>query len=42
MHDIDGFHWGFGFGHWSIGILIWLGIIVLIVWLVKSLFENKG
>lgn len=42
MHGEAGFHWGFGLGHWSIGILIWISIIVLIVWLIKAILGGKG
>ena len=38
MHDGNGFHWFFGFGHWAYGTLIWITIIALLVWLIKSLF----
>ena len=41
MHGDQGFHWGFGLGHWSIGLLIWISIIVLIVLLLKMLFDKK-
>ncbi len=41
MHGEDGFHWGFGFGHWSIGLLIWIILIALIIWLIKTYFDDK-
>lgn len=41
MHGEDGFHWGFGFGHWSFGLLLWIVVILVIVWLLKSIFRNK-
>jgi hypothetical protein len=35
MHD--GSHWGFGFGHWGLGVLFWIGVIVVIVLVIRSL-----
>ncbi len=35
MHDMSDWHWGFGFGHWTLGILFWFLIIVAIVALLK-------
>jgi hypothetical protein len=37
MHDGGWMPFGFGFGHWGFGLLIWIAIVVGIVWLVKSL-----
>jgi hypothetical protein len=33
----SGWHWGFGFGHWFLGIVFWVVIILLILALVKYL-----
>ena len=46
MHDGGFFsHWGFGFGfgHWTLGILFWIVIIVLVAMLIKTIFmTNKS
>jgi len=36
MHDGGWMTFGFGLGHWSFGLLIWIGIIVGIVLLLKA------
>ena len=43
MHGDGGFytHWGFGFGHWSLGVLLWLVVIVLVVFLIKTVFNTN-
>ena len=41
MHDMEGWHWGFGFGHWIFGILFWLIIILVLACLIKYLLGNK-
>ena len=30
-------HWGFGFGHWFFGILIWAVILLLLIALVRGI-----
>ena len=40
MHDGGGWHWGFGFGHWSLGILFWILIILAVAGLLKYLFSG--
>lgn len=43
MHDTgDGWHWGFGFGHWFFGLVFWLLVILMIAGLLKYLFTRKG
>lgn len=38
MHDgTSMWQWGFGFGHWGVGILLWTLVILGIVVLAKSL-----
>ena len=41
-HHDGGFFifWGFEFGHWSLGILLWIVIIVLVVVLVRAVTKN--
>lgn len=41
MHDGGGWQWGFGFGHWTLGILFWLVIILLIAALIKYVFGSR-
>jgi len=41
MHDMEGWHWGFGFGHWIVGVLFWLIILLAIAGLIKYLTSNK-
>ena len=41
MHGEDGFDWGFNLEHWHPGLVIWVGIIVLIIWLLKFIYRNK-
>ena len=36
----SGWHWGFGFGHWSLGVLFWLAIIALFVVVIRSLLKK--
>jgi len=38
--DMSGWHWGFGFGHWSLGILFWAVIIIALVYIVKSVLKK--
>ncbi len=35
MHDMSDWHWGFGFGHWALGILFWTVIVLAIVALIR-------
>ena len=42
MHDMGDWHWGFGFGHWILGALIWAIIFFALVLLVKPLFKAKN
>jgi len=37
---MGGWHWGFGFGHWIIGVSFWAVIIVALVALVKSVVNK--
>lgn len=42
MHDMgDGWHWGFGYGHWFFGLLIWLVIGLMVLGLLKYLFGSR-
>lgn len=41
MPGDDGFDWGVGMLHWHPGLVIWVGIIVLIIWILKFIFRNK-
>ncbi|MFO7604326.1 MAG: hypothetical protein R6X06_11010 [Gammaproteobacteria bacterium] len=41
MHSDSGFHGIFGFGHWAVGLLFWVVLIVLIVWVIKMIFRDK-
>lgn len=41
MHDGGGWHWGFGFGHWALGILFWVVIILAVAGLLKYLFGGR-
>lgn len=36
MHDPGDWYLGFGFGHWAIGIVVWVMIILAIVLLIKN------
>jgi len=44
MHDnmggMDGWHWGFGFGHWFYGVIIWVAIIALVIFAVKMIIKK--
>lgn len=42
MHDDGGWNWGFGFGHWALGILFWLIVILLLAALVKYVFGGRN
>jgi putative membrane protein len=43
MHsDWMNWHWGFGFGHWIIGLLIWAAIIVAVAGLVRGLGGRRN
>jgi hypothetical protein len=37
----SGWHWGFGFGHWPLGILFWIVIILAIYGFVKLFSNNR-
>jgi len=39
MHDMNG--WGFGFGHWMLGAVSWLMVILLSAALLKYLFGTR-
>lgn len=39
MHDGGGWQWGFG--HWALGILFWLVVVLLIVALAKYVFVGR-
>ena len=41
MHGEDGIVWEFYLDHWHPGLVIWVGIIVLIIWALKFIFQNK-
>jgi len=41
MHNMEGWHWGFGFGHWFFGILFWGVILLVLLFLAKNLFGEK-
>lgn len=41
MHDSVDWHWGFGFGHWGLGVLFWLIVLLAVMALVKYLFGSK-
>lgn len=44
MHDggfMSNWHWGFGWGHWSMGILFWAAIIFVVVLAIKSFMNKK-
>jgi len=38
--DMGGWHWGFGFGHWIFGVLIWLVVAVAVVAAVRYLVKK--
>jgi hypothetical protein len=40
MHDY-GWHWGFGFGHWALGLAFWVVVILLVSAAAKYLFMNR-
>lgn len=43
MHsDWMNWHWGFGFGHWIVGVLVWVVIIVAVVGLVRGLGGRRN
>lgn len=43
MHDSSFFsHWGFNFGHWSVGILLWIAVIILVVVLAKAVIQKNN
>jgi len=42
MHDSGDWHWGFDFGHWTLGMLFWLLVVLALVALVKYLFTGKN
>lgn len=44
MHDYaGGWQWGMGFGHWALGLLFWVAVILVIAALFKYLFfGSKG
>ena len=43
MHDSSFFsHWGFSFGHWSVGILLWIAVIILVVVLAKAVIQKNN
>ncbi len=31
MHNMGDWHWGFGFGHWFYGVLIWVAVFALVL-----------
>lgn len=37
---MDGWHWGFGFGHWAIGVLLWAVIITAVFALITYLIKK--
>jgi hypothetical protein len=39
--EMDGWHWGFGFGHWIFGILFWAALILVVAAVVKYLIKSK-
>lgn len=41
MHH-DGWHGGFGFGHWGFGLLIWIVVIIALIALLKLAIGNKN
>ncbi len=42
MHDSEGMLSWFGFGHWGIGLLFWVVVIVLVATLIKNLTGNSN
>ena len=40
MHGDSWFPY-FGLGHWGLGLLVWLVIIIVVISLVKSIFPDK-
>ncbi|WP_455197569.1 hypothetical protein [Kaarinaea lacus] len=40
MHGMGDWHWGFGFGHWFFGALIWIAVFVLVLWLFKTIVKD--
>lgn len=41
MHDMGGWHFGgFGFGHWFVGILIWIVVFALVFAVFKALTKD--
>ena len=40
MHEMNGWHWGFGFGHWIYGVFIWIAIIALLAVVIKTLLNK--
>ena len=41
MHGEDALNWGLDLERWHPGLVIWVGIIVLIIWLLRFIFRNK-
>ena len=41
-HDRGFFtHWGFGFGHWTLGILFWAVILIVVVLGIKAILKSN-
>ena len=41
MHGMVDWHWGFGFGHWFFGVLLWIAVFALVLWLFKAIVKDE-
>ena len=41
-HDMMNWHWGFGWGHWGLGVIFWVIILGLVGIGLKSSFTDKS
>jgi hypothetical protein len=40
MHNMGDWHWGFSFGHWFFGILIWFAVFALVLVVFNALVKD--
>ncbi|WP_455220434.1 hypothetical protein [Kaarinaea lacus] len=40
MHNMGDWHWGFGLGHWFVGVLIWIAVFALVLFLFKTIVKD--